>query len=606
MDNNTGDVTATGNVKLIDGDNTMSSQNIMVNFRTNYVRIDQGSIFIKSDNYHINGDTIERVSEDTFKIKSANFTTCDGELPCWRFKGENINLYMSHILTARNVSLAVMDIPVFYLPYIALPILNKRQTGFLIPRVGYNSSKGLKVNNAFFWAISDTQDATVYADYYGKKGWGAGLEYRYIFSSDTSGQFNGYYIKDIQVDRTRWDIKYNHRQEFSEGLSAKLRINYLNDKTLFKDLSENIGERVQRAQDSDLYINRKWDTLSMHLWGEYTQNLAGPGKGIFNRLPEAELRVMDTKISDLPLYWNLASSAARWEEINTGLTQLHFAPGISARLFETTGFVFVPEIGTDQTFYYIDGDKGSVRSGLYSIGASLSTKFYRAFDAGSGHLEHFVEPVLRYEYAEVSSAGTPPFPDPNPPFPPFVKEGIKETSVTGKNLITFSIINRIVSMDRDKSYEPLYLRLTQMYRMKSSSILSPPPSGFSDLRAETIIRLHEAFSMDIDATYSHKDSTFQSAGADLEFKGNNTHLTIGDRYDKSSSIKFLTASAGLKLDKVDNSVTLWYDDRSHVMQEADYSVKYSSQCWGVTFFYRYKPGEEQYYILLTLTGLGSV
>lgn len=601
LNNNTGDVTAHGNVKLVDGDNVLSSDSLRINLRTNYARIDEGNIFIKEDNYHIEGDTIERLSQDRFKIKSAIFTTCDGTPPCWRFKGQSINIHLNHILTAWGVSLSVKDVPVLYLPYIALPILQERQTGFLIPRVGYNTGEGLKINNAFFWAISRSQDATIYADYYGKKGWGSGLEYRYIFSDDTKGQFNGYYINDVQVERTRWNIKYDHRQLISEDFSAKLRINYLNDKTLFKDISEDIAERLERTQDSDLYINRRWDTSSLHLWAQYTQNLSGNNEGIFQRLPEAGFKVMDSKISNLPLYWSFTSSASRWDERDTDLTRLHFAPRISARLLEGTGIVFIPEAGMEQTFYDIAGEKDHVRAVLYNLSASLSTKLYKLYPAGSGRIEHFIEPSIRYEYAEGLLDGTPPLLD------PLEKE-------REKNTLSLSIINRLLSADKDKRYEPLYLRLTQIYRVTSPPPLPSPPldgdgggeSGFSDLRLETVARLHDLISIDVDTTYSYRDGDIRSAGTDLRFRKGSTYLTLGQRYSKDNSLNFLTASAGVRLYGIDASADLWYDNEDHLMRESLYVVRYGSQCWGVTFAYRYRPEEEQVSMLFTLKGVGSV
>lgn len=607
LDSNTGEATAYGHVEFADGNNTLSSEGLKINLHTSYARIDQGRIFIKEDNYHIEGDAIERLSEDRFRIGKAAFTTCDGERPCWRFRGKNINIHLNHILTAESVSFAVKDIPVLYLPYIALPILQERQTGLLIPRVGYNTGEGLKINNAFFWAIADNQDATLYGDYYGKKGWGSGLEYRYLFSHDTGGQFKGYYIEDIQVDKSRWDIKYHHRQTLSEDASARLRINYLNDKTLYKDISEDIGERLQRSQDSDLYVNKRWDALSMHLWGQYTQNLSGKNDGIFQRVPEAGLRVMDTQAGRLPVYWGLASSASRWEETHTGLTRLYVEPRISARFFETTGFTLIPEAGAEQVFYYIDGEKETVRTSRYNLAATVSTKIYKPFTTGSGHLEHFIEPALRYEYAEGSLKGTLPFPDPDTfLFPPFTKGGIRGDYLTERNLVSFSLINRIVSTVNDERYEPLYLRLTQMYKIDSAPSVSPD-SGFSDLRLEAIIRLKKGVSIDTDATYNYSEHAVISAGTDVNFRGDSAHLILGQRYTREAPvIRFLTASAGIRLYQADVSMDFWYDHEDHIMREADYALKYGFQCWGVTFSYRYKPEEEQFNFLLTLKGLGSV
>jgi LPS-assembly protein len=79
FDNNTGDVTAYGNVVFTEGNNILSSESLMFNINTNYMRIDNGKIFIRDDNYHIEGDTIEGFSNERFRIESGIFSTCDGE-----------------------------------------------------------------------------------------------------------------------------------------------------------------------------------------------------------------------------------------------------------------------------------------------------------------------------------------------------------------------------------------------------------------------------------------------------------------------------------------------------------------------------------------------
>ncbi|MDD5435686.1 MAG: LPS assembly protein LptD [Nitrospira sp.] len=597
LNNNTGDVTANGNVEFTDGMNTLSSERLFLNLNSDYAKIDRGKIFIKGDNFHLEGNSIERLAEDRFKIKSADFTTCEGESPCWRFKGQNVNIHLNHMLTAQGVSFSVKDIPILYFPYIALPILQDRQTGLLIPGIGYNTSEGLKLNNAFFWAISKSQDATLYADYYGEKGWGSGLEYRYILSKDSTGKLFGYYIRDNQVGKDKWDLNFNHKQLLAEDVSGMLRINYINDKSLFKDISENIGDRLQRTQDSDMYINGSRGNVSAHLWAQYTQNLSGKSNGIFQRLPEAGLKVMDNRISKTPLYWGLTSSASRWEESDTGLTRLQFAPKIYARLLEGTGLIFIPEAGTEHAFYIIDGNNESIYSNQYNLAATITTKLYRPYYSTSGSIEHFIEPAIRYENSEVASKGIPPLLDQNPQLP------------SDKNIISISLLNRIVSADSNGKLERIYLKLTQLYRITAadpSSMLSTGGKGFSDLRLEALIRPDKRLTLETDTIYSYEMNEIKSTGNDLGFRDDNYSLTIGQRYSKYPKLNFLNASAGLKLKDTDISIDVWYDDKDHLIRESNYSMKYNSQCWAVTFSYKYRPEEKQFSILLALKGVGSV
>ncbi len=591
LDNNSGELRASGKVEFQDGYNQLSSENLFINMKTSFVSIDSGKMFIKEDNFHIEGEKIERLSEDRYRIKRARFTTCEGEPPCWRFKGRNINIHLNHFITAQHVSMAVKDIPVLYIPYIALPIVQERQTGFLIPRIGYNTGEGLKINNAFFWAISGSKDATIFADYFGEKGWGGGLEYRYVYSEETGGLFNGYYLNDNQVNRDRWDVKYQHRQAIAGDVTAKLRVNHLNDETLYKDISEDVGERVQRTQDSDLYVSRRWDHLSSHLWAQHIQNLSGDSSGIYQRLPEVSVNVMDTRAGNLPVYYRLTTSASRWEEEDKGLTRLSFAPSLSAR-FSSRGVVFMPRAGLEQVAYYYDGDAAPVNSNLYELGASLSAKLFRSFIAGRSELLHFVEPVLSYDFAEGDK-----------PYAGGQRLDLVEENGE-KNVVSLSLINRVVSENSNRRFEPFYFRLTQLYYINHSTARSLN-SRFSDTRIEAVLRFNEKITAEADSIYSHDDSEFVSFNSDLKVAGDNSYLSFGQRYSGDSSIDFLTAEAGIVKDNVSNSISIWYDDDDHVMRETNYTLKYVEQCWGISFSYKFRPDEEQFSVLLNLKGVGS-
>ena len=82
----------------------------------------------------------------------------------------------------------VKDVPVFYLPALYYPI-NKddRATGFLLPIYGASTIKGQTLNNAFFWAINRSQDATMYHSFYSKTGQSVGGEYRYVLAPGSQG-----------------------------------------------------------------------------------------------------------------------------------------------------------------------------------------------------------------------------------------------------------------------------------------------------------------------------------------------------------------------------------------------------------------------------------
>ena len=80
-----------------------------------------------------------------------------------------------------------MYLPVFYYPVQE----DDRATGFLIPVYGTSTVRGQSISNAFFWAISRSQDATFMHDWYSKTGQGFGGEYRYELGGGNRGNADG-------------------------------------------------------------------------------------------------------------------------------------------------------------------------------------------------------------------------------------------------------------------------------------------------------------------------------------------------------------------------------------------------------------------------------
>ena len=77
-----------------------------------------------------------------------------------------------------------MYLPIFYYPIQE----DDRATGFLIPTYGTSTLRGQSLSNAFFWAISRSQDATFLHDWFSKAGQPMGGEYRYIVERRVAGQ----------------------------------------------------------------------------------------------------------------------------------------------------------------------------------------------------------------------------------------------------------------------------------------------------------------------------------------------------------------------------------------------------------------------------------
>jgi LPS-assembly protein len=174
-----GDSYAEGNVHYEDSDITIRASKAHLNLRDNTGMLYDGEVFIKHGGYRILGKEIQKTGKNRYILKNASATTCDGVSPAWCFTSRNTDVLVGERLKAKHATFRVKGMPLFYTPYLWVPIITERRTGFLTPTLGYQSATGLFYRQPFFWAISENRDATLFLDVFSQGSFGQGVEYRY-------------------------------------------------------------------------------------------------------------------------------------------------------------------------------------------------------------------------------------------------------------------------------------------------------------------------------------------------------------------------------------------------------------------------------------------
>ncbi|MEO5761947.1 MAG: putative LPS assembly protein LptD, partial [Vicinamibacteria bacterium] len=195
-------IEATGNVVFMSGQERISGETLRLDLDTGKGVFTKASGYLQPD-VLFEADSIERVDNDTYRLKGARFTACTQPTPRWMFKAQSATVDVDKWIKATLVNLRVKGIPTpLVLPYIQFPINpDKRSTGLLIPRYGNSSSgtgvgaKGREIGLGFFWAMGRSADQTFYYDYYSKYGTGVGHEFRYIRNAGSRGNFRSYFTK---------------------------------------------------------------------------------------------------------------------------------------------------------------------------------------------------------------------------------------------------------------------------------------------------------------------------------------------------------------------------------------------------------------------------
>ena len=210
-------VVAEGNVVFQQGDQKIVGDRVEVSLEDGTGKFYDAYGNAGSD-FFFHGDVVEKVDEDTYVVEHGAFTSCAQPTPRWRFTSWKATVRRDHHVSLHNAFVRVKSVPVFYVPYLYYPIDEKgRSTGFLLPQIGNSSLKGFLVSQSFFWAINRSMDATFTADYFGSGGLGGGVDYRYVFSGESRGQFESYFLRDKETERQDWQIRSAVNQGASSG-----------------------------------------------------------------------------------------------------------------------------------------------------------------------------------------------------------------------------------------------------------------------------------------------------------------------------------------------------------------------------------------------------
>ena len=153
--------------------------------------------------------------------------------------------------TGRDASFWVRNLPLIpWFPFLAAAIRRERQTGFLFPKFGYSSSKGVFAEFPFFWAIDDSQDLTVAAGrLHRARRRARRCEYRYILSREQRGPARPASRVNESAQRRRHAGRRaptGTTWQVDPSLPFKVDVNVVTDDQVLRDY----GDQLYRAQPS--------------------------------------------------------------------------------------------------------------------------------------------------------------------------------------------------------------------------------------------------------------------------------------------------------------------------------------------------------------------
>jgi LPS-assembly protein len=647
----TGIATVFGDVRFESGKDVLTGSSGVFNLKNHTGTINNGSLFLSENNYHVSGEVMEKLSKDTYMVKKCRLTTCDGVKPAWSITGSEVKVTIEGYGTVKHAAFWVRGFPMFYVPYIIFPAKTKRQSGLLPPRVGYSSRNGVDTELPLFLVISDQVDATLYQRYMSERGYMQGVEFRYLADEKSKGIFLFDILSDkieeknmedpdeleispfTRSNQTRYWLRGGADQNLPFGFSARLDTDYVSDQDYFRefggsllgyqarpDLTEALGrsleDRYSPTRRSALRISKFGEGYSLQGMGSYHQR---PEDLVEDRTPQPaggfDYILLPDRFTDFPMSLSLETDYDYvWRDVGNKGHRASISPELRFPWWLGRYVEFEPSIRYTHTSQWIDDDilvdRDYQDKGAYDAQGRLSTSIERVFHLNGEKIKrvkHKVSPVLGYRYRNHLDKTQ---------YRPWFEPIDDEDDI---NMVFFSLENYLDARLENKKGDVTYrqwvtLTLTQGYDLHEARRNDIPGSDrepFVPLNALLTVSPIKYIDLFCEAEWDHYDSEISFADVALslsvERSGNKQDsLSIDYQYDKTGR-KNLNLVANLNLiSGFYLGASLERDiDLDHNISNG-YWVGYDSQCWGVRLIAERGVNETSFMVLFRLINFADI
>ncbi|MGK2906175.1 MAG: LPS assembly protein LptD [Desulfuromonadales bacterium] len=619
----TQDAVAQGSVFLVDTGTEITGERLQYNMATGQGQLSDGRVFVREGNFHLAGEEIEKHGQTEYFAKHGSFTTCDGEIPDWKFTASEVDVTLGGYARASNVWFHIKDVPVLYTPYMMFPVKTERESGFLPFSLGFSKNKGLMASLAWYQVIDRSMDATLYLDYLADRGLGKGLEYRYALANQNNGQALYYHVTGSGEIETSADtqevpdlsyVKWEHSGNAPGGWRVAADIEYTEKQLFFEEFGAFVGEDYNRDKTvSTLTLRRNWQKLNLVGYARYINDLETDNDTTLQRLPEVGLGMARYRLGSTPFYAELESYATNFErEEGEDGERLYLKPSLAGVFRPGSWLEIVPQVALYERLYAVDEKDHGKPVPEFSL--AFATRLAKSSDVnnlgGIDRIQHSFEPRVAYTYVPEKAQDDLPLFD-------------RYDRVSQRNDVSYALINRFIARstaaDGSRVYRDLlYLRLSQNYDIDDArNDRSGKNQPFSDVRAELDFWPTRKISLNVNSlipVYGNSLLHSLNVGSSVRDDAGNA-ASINYTYNDIDYSGVATDYLAVTLETpVLKPVYARFDGRyDHLKDrflERNLGLEYRSKCWSILLTYSNRYLEDQkddQELLLTfvLAGLGA-
>ncbi len=284
--------------------------------------------------------------DDYRVMKNATFTSCLQDDHSWSIYADEMRQHVKEEYAEMwHARFKVQGVPVFYTPYLQLPIGDRRRSGLLIPTLGHGSRDGSFYAQPVYWNIAPNLDATLAPKYMSRRGWQLNSEFRYLTTLG-EGQIAGEYLGDDRLkdydseNRKRHLFYWKHNAAFARDWRLDLNYTKVSDKRYFNDFDSAYGSSTDGYADQTGRIAYYQPNYNIAMFVKQFQIFDEVVIGPYRALPQIDFNYYQNGLFGNKVDFKLFSQAVRFDNDSASMPKawrFHLEPSVNSTLSNRYG-----------------------------------------------------------------------------------------------------------------------------------------------------------------------------------------------------------------------------------------------------------------------------
>ncbi|HAY4350953.1 TPA: LPS assembly protein LptD [Escherichia coli] len=344
-------VDALGNVHYDDNQVILKGPKGWANLNTKDTNVWEGDYQMVGRQGRGKADLMKQRGENRYTIlDNGSFTSCLPGSDTWSVVGsEIIHDREEQVAEIWNARFKVGPVPIFYSPYLQLPVGDKRRSGFLIPNAKYTTTNYFEFYLPYYWNIAPNMDATITPHYMHRRGnimWEN--EFRYL-SQAGAGLMELDYLPSDKVyedehpedsNSRRWLFYWQHSGVMDQVWRFNIDYTKVSDPTYFNDFDNKYGSSTDGYATQKFSVGYAVQNFDATLSTKQFQVFDDTSGNSYAAEPQLDVNYYHNDLG--PFDTRVYGQAVHFVNTNSNMpeaTRVHLEPTINLPLSNTWGSI---------------------------------------------------------------------------------------------------------------------------------------------------------------------------------------------------------------------------------------------------------------------------